>query len=245
MTSMIVSSRTRVIVALALALALASCAQTRARRGAPEHGGFLGDYSQLEKREGFPASEVYHSPNATWVKYDSIQLDSVTLWATEDRETFTDEERQRLTDVLYEALYEELSEQFRMAESPGPRVLRVRAALTQARGANVPLRTMTTVVPQLRTASTAVGLAADVAYTVGSATVEAEVLDSVTNERLAALVDERAGTKALISTRTFRTWGDVEVVCQYWARQAARNLVRLGVRRRAGAEELEDEPREF
>ncbi len=245
MTSILVNSRTRVLVALAVAIALASCAQTRARRAEPEHAGFLGDYSQLEQREGIQYAEVYINPNANWVKYDSIQLDSVTLWTMEDRGTFTDEERQMLTDVLYSVLYNELSEQFRMAEGPGPRVLRLRSALTQARGANVPLRTMTTVVPQLRLLGKAVSLTADTALTVGTATVEAEVLDSVTNERLAAVVDERAGNQALISSRTFRTWGDFEAAAEFWARRAAFSLVRFGVRRKPTPEELEDEPLEF
>jgi hypothetical protein len=239
------SSRVRALVSLALVVALAGCAQVRARRGEPEHAGFLGDYSGLEPREGFEAAEVYLNPNANWVKYNAIQLDSVTLWVKDDRGSYTDEERQMLTDLAFKGLYDALSAQFEMVERPGPRALRMRAALTQARGANVPLRTVTTVIPQLRLLGAGVNLAADTAVTVGSATIEAEVLDAITNERLAAVVDERAGNKALISSRTFRTWGDVEAACEFWGRRTAARLVQLGVRRRPDATELEAEPREF
>lgn len=224
-----------VLVVLVLAAGLGGCGAVRGVRGAPKERGFLGDYSQLHKVEGYPAQLLYINPDAAWSKYDAVMIDSVTLWATKDTGKLTDDERQMLTDTLYRALHAELSKYFKIADRPGPRALRLRAALTQAKGANVPLRTITTIVPQLRLISTAVGLGADVAVTVGSATVEAEVVDSVTNERLAAAVDERVGNKALFSARTFQKWGDVEAAASYWAERAVRFLVRQGVRRKAGA----------
>jgi hypothetical protein len=122
-----------------------------------------------------------------------------------------------------------------LANQPGPGTLRLRAALTQAKGARVVLRTVTTVVPQLRIAGTLVGLAGDTATMVGTATVEVEILDSVTNERLAAAVDERAGTKVLFAKRAYTTWGDVEAACDYWAKRVAWQLARHGVQRKPGA----------
>jgi hypothetical protein len=138
-----------------------------------------------------------------------------------------------LTDLVYRAMHENLGKEFRLVDRPGPDVLRLRAALTQAKGANVPLRTMTTIVPQALLLGTAVGLSADTASTVGTATVEMELLDSITGERLAAAVDQRAGTKSLLTTRTFSTWGDVEAAASFWAERTARFLVKQGVRRKA------------
>ena len=100
--------------------------------------------------------------------------------------------------------------------------------------ANVPARTLTTIVPQARLLSTAAGLSADAAATVGTATVEFEVRDSVTNERVAASVDERSGNKALFTTRTFTKWGDVEAAARYWARRVAFQAAKHGVRRKDG-----------
>ena len=119
---------------------------------------------------------------------------------------------------------------FVITDQAGPSVLRLRAALTQAKGANVPLKTITTIVPQLRMATMVGGLAADTAVTVGSATVEAEVLDSITHERLIAVVDQRAGNKTLGTM--LKKWGDVEKACEYWAEQAKVALLRIGVRRK-------------
>jgi hypothetical protein len=119
----------------------------------------------------------------------------------------------------------------------------LRVALTQAQGAKVGLRTITTVVPQLRMAGGVVGLAADTATTVGSATVEMEVLDPVTNQRLAAAVDDRAGTKVLFAKRSYQTWGDVGAACDYWSNRIAWQLARHGVQRRPGVA-MPEEPSE-
>lgn len=245
MASILFPSWVRVLAALVLVIALASCAQTRGRRGAPEQSGFLGDYSQLERRDDFQYAEIYLNPNADWPKYDSVHLDSVTIWVHDDKGTFTDEEKQMLTDVMYKALYDELSGQFKMVETAGPRVLRIRAAITQAKGAKVVLRTLTTWYPQARTGTALASRATNTAALVGTAAMESEVLDSVTVERLAAVVDRRSGNEAMFTKRTFKTWGDVQAACEFWGRRAAFNLVKLGVRRKPNPEELDKEPREF
>jgi hypothetical protein len=76
--------------------------------------------------------------------------------------------------------------------------------------------------------------AADTATTVGTATLEAELVDSTTGEGLAVAVDQRAGTKQLLTTRTFTTWGDVEPAANFWAERTAHFLVEQDVRRKAG-----------
>jgi Protein of unknown function (DUF3313) len=222
------------LVAVAL-LDLTGCGATRGRRGVSEHGGFLGDYSQLQPQEGYEAQEVYVNPSAVWSRYRAIELDSVSLWATEDTAKLSAQDRQMLTDVLYKALHEQLGKRFVLADRPGADVLRVRGAFTQAKGAKVAMRTVSTFVPQMFIIGMAVGLAADTANTVGTATVEMEAVDAVTGERLAAAVDQRAGTKAIFTTRTFHKWADVEAACQHWAERVALFLVRQGIPQKPGA----------
>ena len=223
---------------LALVCAVVACAATRGRRGEAPESGFLRDYSQLEHREGWPAQEIYLNPDAQWSRYDSIQLDSVTLWANEDTGKLGAEDRQMLTDTLYTAFHDELEKYFEMSDQPGLDVIRVRAALTEAKGAKTPLRALTSIHPGTLLLGTVVGLSADTANSVGTATVEFEVLDSVTNDRLAAGVDQRAGTKVfafIAARRTFTTWGDVKAACNYWAERAAIALLKNGVRPKPGA----------
>jgi hypothetical protein len=223
---------------LVLICAMVACAASRGRRGDAPESGFLGDYSQLEPREGWPAQELYFNPNAQWSRYDSVQLDSVTLWAHTDLGKLSDEDRQMLTDTLFKALHDELGKYFVMTDRPGPSTVRVRAALTEAKGAKTALRAITSIHPGSLLLGAAVGLSLDTANSVGTATVEFEVLDAVTNERLAAAVDRRAGTKAfalIAPKRTFTKWGDVKAIASYWSERAAIVLLKKGVRPKEGA----------
>lgn len=217
----------------AMPLVVDGCAATRGRRGEPEESGFLRNYSQLQENPDYPAARVYIRPGVQWASYNSVQIDSAGLWVNEGT-SISAEDQKQLTDDLYAALHTELSKYFTVTNQPGPNTLRLRVALTQAQGAKVGLRTVSTVVPQLRLAGGLVGLAGDTATTVGSATVEMEVLDSVTNQRLAAGVDARAGTKVLFAKRAYTTWGDVEAACEYWSKRISWQLARAGVQRKAG-----------
>lgn len=186
---------------------------------------------------------MYVKPGVQWSRYDSVQLDSAGLWLNENTQSLSAEDQQHLTDTLYGTLYRNLGAVFTVARQPGPNTLRLRVALTQAQGAKVAARVVTTVVPQLRMAGAIVGLGGDTATTVGSATVEMEILDSVTNERLAAGVDNRAGTKVLFVKRAYQTWGDVEAACDRWSSRIAWQLARAGVQRKPGVA-MPEEPSE-
>jgi hypothetical protein len=70
--------------------------------------------------------------------------------------------------------------------------------------------------------SSAAGLASDTQVFVGKCGIEAEVTDSLTNHRLAAAVDERAGTKALRGG--VGKWSDVEEAFDFWAQRLRSRL---------------------
>jgi hypothetical protein len=229
-------------VLIAAPVLMSGCTATRGRRGTPEESGFLGNYSQLQEVEGYPAARIYIRPGVQWSRYNAIQLDSVGLYASASA-NLSPEDQQMLSDTLYKSLYEDLSKYFTVVNQAGPNTLRLRVALTQVSGAKPVLRTVTTVVPQLRLLGSVVGLAGDTAATVGSATVEMEVLDSVTNQRLAAGVDDRAGTKVLFAKRAYTTWGDVQAACSYWAGRISWQLARQGVQRKPGVG-MPEEPKE-
>lgn len=225
---------------LALAFAVVGCAASRGRRGDVPESGFLRDYSQLEHSEDWPARVVYFNPNAQWSRYDSIEIDSVTLWADKATDKLSSEDRQMLTDTLYKALHEELSKYFEIVDTPGPNTIRVRAALTQGKGAKTVMRSLTSIHPGTLLIGAAVGLSLDTANSVGTATVEFEVLDAATNDRLAAMVDQRAGTKVfflIAPKRTFTKWGDVKAINSYWAERAVIVLLKKGVPAKEGAPE--------
>jgi len=243
MTRMAGSRRRGLLIwALIATVAVGGCTATRGRRSAPESG-FLGDYSHLEKNPDYPATLVYVKPNVNWGSYSAIQFESAGLYVTEGTSKVSPEDQERLAGMLYTTLSSELDKYFRRASGPGTNTLRLRVALTQAQGAKVALRTVTTVIPQLRLTSTIGGLATDTAATVGSATVEMEAQDSVSGERLAAAVDARAGTKALFAKRAYQEWGDVQAAMDYWSKRVAWRLAKAGVQLKPGAT-MPEEPQE-
>jgi hypothetical protein len=223
------------IIALAsLALASAGCGIIRPTRGRhfeeAQHSGFLGDYSQLKEREGYSAQEVYIDPKAAWSHYNAIYLESATLWVKDDSKQIDPKDQKMLTDLLYKSMSEKLGEKFKLVNATGPGVIKVRMALTEAQGARVALNTVTTVVPQLRTVSAIAGLGTDTAALVGAASAEFEATDGITNERLAAAVDSRAGTKGIL--RMLSKWADVEAICDHWGERARDFFEKQGVQQK-------------
>ncbi len=220
--------------ALIAALALTGCAGLRQRREAVEPSGFLGDYSQLQKNEDYPAYLTYINPSANWSKYNAVMIDSVALWGTSAN--LSPEDQANITGMMYNALYDTLAKNFAIVTAPGMNVLRLRGAITEAKGSKVALNVVTSVVPQLKILTTVGGMSADTAAIVGEAGAEMELLDSVTGVRLAAGVDRQTGTKALIRGGSkFSKWGDFKAACEYWADRIDKFLVKQGVRQVAGA----------
>jgi hypothetical protein len=209
-----------------LVLAVAACAPSRQPRGEVAESGFLRDYSQLKPGKEGQAKLVYINPHVNWSSYTAMQFESVTLWPGENGglANLSPQDQQMLADRLYKAVYDAVSKEIKMVNAPGPNVMRVRVALTEAKPTNVVLNAVATVVPQLRTLSTIVGLAANTSMTVGSATVEGDVTNSVTGERLAAFVDERIGQR---SVQAFGTWSQVQAAFDHWGQQFAQRLAQL------------------
>ena len=66
-------------------------------------------------------------------KYDAIIIDSLALYGTKTDE-LSPEDRQTVAGMCYNSLFDTLSKNFKIAISPGPKVLRLRSALTQESG---------------------------------------------------------------------------------------------------------------
>jgi hypothetical protein len=211
--------RARVAATLTALLVLTTlaCQTTRQPRGAPEEHGFLGDYSMLQPGGDDQAKLRFVAPDANLKGYDSVILDSVTLWQSEATQKLSKEEAQALTDYLYEAVHRELSKDYKLVTQPGVGVMRIRAAITEAKGARVVSDTLTSVVPQLRLITSLGGMAANTQVLVGSAAVEVEIVDSLSGRRLAAAVDERWGTKAIRGG--ILKWSDAKEAFDHWADQ--------------------------
>ncbi|MBP7836216.1 MAG: DUF3313 domain-containing protein [Candidatus Omnitrophica bacterium] len=218
---------TQAVGAIVLALFVSGCATTE-QVPTIRMSGFLGDYSQLHHGRPGQAEFTYRNPNMDLSKYQKAMLDRVQIWAAEDNSALSKlsrEDQQLLVDYLYVALKDALQKDYTLVNEPGPDVLRIRCAITEARATSPVKEILSTVTPYGLGISYARKLVTGTHSGVGIVSIEGELLDSVSGERLAAVVDRRAGTKSLNIKAT--RWGEVQDAFNFWARRMQTNLALL------------------
>jgi len=190
--------------------------------------GFLGDYSKLHPGRPGQAEFTYRDTGVDLSKYRKAMLDPVQIWAAENNSALSDlsrEDQQLLVDYLYVALRDALAKDYTLVNEPGPDVMRIRCAITEARADSPVKDLLSTVTPIGLGISYAKRLATGTHSGVGIVSVEGELLDSTTGKRIAAVIDRRAGTKSLVGKPT--RWGDVQDAFNFWARRMQTNLAVL------------------
>jgi Protein of unknown function (DUF3313) len=228
---------------------LAGCSQTAApepnilerakgeRPVAPPPSGFLGsDYSLLTPpAEGSDQKAMlrYVNPNVNWSSYNQIMIAPVTFWAGDDSKVSAGDQ-QALCNYAYNEFVKILSKNFIITGQPGPGVLKLSVALTDATSAVPGLRSISVLVPQARALS-AIKMAATGTYAfVGSARGALKLNDSSSGQLLAAAVDERLGGTSIKNIDVFK-WGDAENAIDYWANLTDQRLVSFGVQNSVSA----------
>lgn len=211
-----------------LALAV-GCAGVHRGRSVHESG-FLKDYSQLRPGEGDQAILTYTNPKTNFRRYRKIILEPVAVFAGREDSRLREmppEDLQKLVDYFDATLRKNLGEQFTLVKQPGPGVMRIRVALTEARGAQVVRDTISSVLPLAIALSALKTIATGSGTAVGEASAECEILDSQTGERLGAAVDKRVGDKYTGQFDKFEKWRATQAACDYWAERLKTRLTEL------------------
>jgi hypothetical protein len=97
-------------------------------------------------------------------------------------------------------------------------VLVVHAAITNGRGSKPVANVISSILPVGLVISYAKRSITGTGSAVGVIYVEGELTDGVSGQRIAAVVDARAGTKAL-RTKFNGTWGDAKLAFDWWAQR--------------------------
>ena len=170
------------------ALALSSCAT-----GGKSPSGILSNFSQLDAGYGTEnAVSSYVQPGADFKQYDSVSIDPVTTVVASPGVS------PAVTDQLATYLSESLNSQMtdlKIVSTPGPKTLRVRTGLTDVITAQQAGKGVKAVHAAPRATLSGKLGSATVATFVSNVCFEGEILDSVSGERLVALVDHRLGSK--------------------------------------------------
>lgn len=222
------------ILGLLIAVVATIGCETTMQTRSVEPSGFLADSGQLQKGEGDQAQLVYLNPSADFSQYTKILMEPVQLHAQPDSKLaeMDAEDQQALLNYFDAAVRERLQDDYQFVDRPGPDVMRLRLAVTEAHGSKPVMNTISTILPiglaasALKTAATGKPLA------VAEVQVETEMLDSMSDERLAAAVDARVGRKITLRFDKLSKYAQVRDAFDYWAERIDRRLAEM----RAGTE---------
>jgi len=213
------------VFAGALILLCASCTSTSQTRQV-NTSGFLGDYSALRRGKGDEPKLIYVNPSAKFHKYTKLLMDPIVVYASSEDSSLNripEDELRSIVNYLGATVREQLMFDYAFVDKPQPDTMRLRLAITAARGAQVLLSTTSSVTPTGLALNGMKKVYTGASTGVSAASCEMELLDSLTNERLAAGVDSRAGGKA----NSFRKWEGVKDAYDYWARRLRSRLAEL------------------
>lgn len=213
---------------MAIACCFAGCESwtpTHKMRGV-EESGFLANYDQLQKGESDEAQLVYMNPNADFSKYTKVLMEPVEILATRDSlfMKLDSEKAKGLADYFEVAIREKLGKDYQFVTEPGPDTMRMRAAITEAKGSIRVLNTVSGVVPQAMALSTVKRVLTGTHAAVAKARGEMEIVDSVTGERLMAGVDGRAGRKHSFQFDKLSRFAQVRDALDHWAERITLRL---------------------
>lgn len=186
--------------------------------------GFLGDYSKLDRGGPDDPLYMYINPAVDFRAYDKAMVDPVTIWRSQeaDPDSVSPRELSHLATSLEAWIYKALHrEGITPVQKPGPGVMRIRAALTEAQQSSVKMDLLTSFIPLPSATKLATGTRAFV----GKASIEGEMTDSQTGELLGAMVDRRAGSRRIQPRDD--SWYDVEQSFRFWSDRFAYRLCRL------------------
>jgi hypothetical protein len=139
----------------------------------------------------------YVNPNAKWQQYSKVMIMPITFWGSDkDQDTLSAADRQALADYFHATLVTHLAEKFAVVDQPGPGVMKLQIAITDAEAATPALRTVSMVVPQARALNTLKYLATGHGF-VGSAQGDAlNAMDSWATLLTTRLSSWTSGTAA-------------------------------------------------
>lgn len=161
-------------LALTVPVTLVGCAAPE-----PAPSGFLLDVEQLEPAPS--GALVYRRSGFSLADYDSILLEPVQIFcgSSSNFDRVDPLELKRLARSFEDAIQRELESTYSFVGTIGPRVMRLRLAITNVEVRRRPIR------DALDT------LSKDVGFHLSDVSMEGEILDSRSGERLAAFVDRQ------------------------------------------------------
>ena len=195
-----------------MAVMIAGCASQKIEiKGA---SGFLKDYSAFSEGGEEQLGLIYEKSGLDLSTYKKVMIDHVViyLYPSSEAQAIEPEQMTELSRYFHKSLIKVLESRYTITDQPGPDVLRIRTAITDVEPGHPFAGSVSSILPIGIAISSATKAVSDTNIGVGRAAMEIELVNSTTDERLAAAVDRREGGKQFGSGK----WDDIEKAFDHW-----------------------------
>jgi hypothetical protein len=213
-------TKTTTLIVVLLFLGLSGCATSTQMK----MSGFLQDYSKLQPGGEDRADYIYINKEADFSKYKKSMVDKVVFYLTPELQErgIQPDVMKELADAFEKELAIEINSSIPMTDQAGPDTLRIRIAVTDVEPSDPVLNTVGAILPVGWVVSAASKATTGAAANVGKASIEMEVLDSVTGQILAAAIDTKVGAKYDVAGT--KKWGHTKKAFKEWAQKIRERL---------------------
>ena len=192
-----------------------SCILSSQSYAAP-NSGFLDDYSGLKADPDRSGAMVYRKSGVSLGAYDKIVISPIEIWYSPKTKYkgVSPDEMKALADTFVSVITNELEPDYPVVGSSGKGVLIVRLAITNLK-MKKKKRSLLGYMP-IGAAVTAIQGAAGKRIILADATIEAELLDGVSGERLGILTDSLSAT---MSKKDKPSWESLTNALTFYAKR--------------------------
>ncbi len=180
--------------------------------------GFLRDYSMLGQDTTDDGVAYWQDPNVSLKKYKKFMIDPVALFfapdGTKETETINPATANKIATYLKNTLITTFGPEYTIVEEAGSDVARLRIALTSLEVNRKDLKIYNMVPAAL--VLTGVGEVTGIRDSIAVINMEGEFLDSITGQRVAAVVQNRGNEVSVKKTEDLKE-KDVYPTLDFWA----------------------------
>ena len=205
--------RPRSTALVAIASLLCACA-TAPPTEAPEGVGFLGNYDDFEPVPERPGAMRWVKEGSTLARYERVLLDPIIVWYTAQAEGVDVTELQQLADSFKLEFHRALGDAYPLTLEPGPDVMRLRIAITDVSKSTGMRKTMRVLSGPGSGTTGYDNQHESRLIDIDAMSIEAEILDSVSGERLAAVVENKIAPP---NEKTTDSWRSINGALREWA----------------------------
>jgi hypothetical protein len=193
--------------------------------------GFLSEYTGFHFDPMESADWIYINTKTDFKAYDKLMIHHVTYFFKEDAEYkgIQSDQLNELTEIINSTLLMALSDVYTITDKAGKGTMRLRLAVTDLVTTRPVAGTFTTVISSIvdeKSPRKEVKAYIDTK----SISIEAELLDSLTNERLAAVIDQKVAQKHKLD-KSVQKWGHAKDMFRQWTDNFRRRVYRLKYKR--------------